>query len=413
MINENLQQAEKIYFKTGLLSPRAKKIILHITGGDNYTKIIADFYYSQSQQDIHIGNWAISTIGGDDEYEPNYDEHQNTEDDTLSLDSLKELKNVYLEIKSYNKNTFPIKGFFTYSKNDVPFLYSAIKQRGAIITLIKQLPKVAIRNMKEDIRQERDYPELQSYRSDLEHFINHLSLLNNRNQKLKNEILNKMFKSNTTLDELLNFVDEKQNLLGGKKFTRNAIKKIIKEDERYDLELIYDSGNIMVVDVTGPNGIKKIGCNSLWCFTYGSGFDSSYRDWNNYSTNDHVYVIIDFSQDSDSQYFMHVLIKPLDFESDTKDDENDGDTNNHDKLYNMMNEMEEVPLSIIDNLIGLEKAKKLLHFDIAPPVETPKPKPKFVDPNQLSIPFQEPELQQVAELRMRIRKVLLKEIKKY
>jgi hypothetical protein len=25
----------------------------------------------------------------------------------------------------------------------------------------------------------------------------------------------------------------------------------------------------MVIEVSGPNGIKKIGCNSLWCFTYG------------------------------------------------------------------------------------------------------------------------------------------------
>jgi hypothetical protein len=25
----------------------------------------------------------------------------------------------------------------------------------------------------------------------------------------------------------------------------------------------------MVIEVSGPNGKKKIGCNSLWCFTYG------------------------------------------------------------------------------------------------------------------------------------------------
>jgi hypothetical protein len=29
----------------------------------------------------------------------------------------------------------------------------------------------------------------------------------------------------------------------------------------------------MVIEVSGPNGIKKIGCNSLWCFTYGRNGD--------------------------------------------------------------------------------------------------------------------------------------------
>jgi len=33
--------------------------------------------------------------------------------------------------------------------------------------------------------------------------------------------------------------------------------------------------------------------------------------WSNYSYNDIVYVIIDFKEKSDSDSFMHVLIKPL------------------------------------------------------------------------------------------------------
>jgi hypothetical protein len=37
----------------------------------------------------------------------------------------------------------------------------------------------------------------------------------------------------------------------------------------------------------------------------------NYNDWYNYSTNDLVYVIIDFKEPTDSPDFMHVLIKPL------------------------------------------------------------------------------------------------------
>ena len=42
---ENVQLADKLYFNTDKLSQEDKDIILGITGGDNYTKIISDFYY--------------------------------------------------------------------------------------------------------------------------------------------------------------------------------------------------------------------------------------------------------------------------------------------------------------------------------------------------------------------------------
>ena len=42
---ENLQQADKIYFKTGLLTEEEKDVILKITGGDAYTKLVVDWAY--------------------------------------------------------------------------------------------------------------------------------------------------------------------------------------------------------------------------------------------------------------------------------------------------------------------------------------------------------------------------------
>ena len=66
---ENLQQAEKMYFKPGKLSPEVKKYITHITGGDAYTKIITDIYYAVLQSSIKTGRWAVSQIGGGDDEE--------------------------------------------------------------------------------------------------------------------------------------------------------------------------------------------------------------------------------------------------------------------------------------------------------------------------------------------------------
>ena len=101
-----------------------------------------------------------------------------------------------------------------------------------------------------------------------------------------------------------------------------------------------------------------------------------------YSTNDLVYVIIDFTQQPDSQDFMYVLIRPLDYEINPNVDDDDnfgGDS----PLYDMSNEPVQNPLGIIDYLIGLETSKKILTFGIEP--EPPVKKPKFVDPNQLSL----------------------------
>lgn len=49
LLIENLQLANKVYFNTGKLTEEDKNIILNITNGDNYTKIISDFYYEMKK----------------------------------------------------------------------------------------------------------------------------------------------------------------------------------------------------------------------------------------------------------------------------------------------------------------------------------------------------------------------------
>lgn len=351
---ENVQQADKIYFNTGLLSPEVKRYILQITGGDAYTKLITDIYYAEQQQQHRVGKWALAQVSDDEE--PEMTGHIASENDVMSLEDWKRVKAMYLQLKSYNRNVFPIKGLHINGVADIWDLIRALKERESILERIKKLPSIAIRNMKNDIRQERNSSELQDYRSGLEDFLAHYSYLGNRNPRLRKGIENKMFKADVTLDDLLSFVEDKENLLGGAKFTKNSIKKLVKEND-YDMNIVYDSGNIMIVDVTSPEAIKQIGCNSLWCFTYGKGFEAAYRDWNNYSTNDHVYIIVDFSEQSDSPEFMHVLIKPLYFQSNVEQDEE-----NDNKLFNMANEDVAGALYRIEHMMNLDKAYQILNF---------------------------------------------------
>ena len=327
---ENIQLADKIYFNTGKLSQQDKDIILGITSGDNYTKIISDFYY-------YLKNNSFNRL------------------------DLNRLKVLYNELKNYNKNIFPIEGFDIYKTDDAYGLLSALESRKKIIDNFKNLPSIASRNMKSDIRAVRKPSELFKYLSDLDYFMSHYSLLGNRDEKMQAKILQKMFKADTTLQDLMRFTDDKESLLGGFEFTKDAVKKM---SEQEDFEVIYEQGDVMIVRVDSPEGIKAIGCNSLWCFTYGSGFDSAYRQWSNYSHNDMVYVLIDFKESTDSSDFMHVLIKPIldEYGELIEYDENEDEY----PLFNMANENYYDPYSILGHLFGKnyeEVVKNYLNFE--------------------------------------------------
>lgn len=351
---ENVQLADKIYFNTGKLSPKVKEIIIDkITGGDNYTKIITDIYYAMIQNDIKTGNWAVSVIS-DEEFEEK--EHYESENDILKLEDLKKVKSYYEQLKNYNKNVFPIKNLDLNNTKDIWDLIKSLDNRNKIIEIFKKFPSIAVRNLKNEIRIPRDSKEFLNLKNDLEYIKSHLSFMSNKKEEVRNKIMQKIFKSNTSIKDILDFVEEKENLIGGEKITKKQVRDIVNNNYHYELEIVYDKGNIMIIDVTGVHGIKDIGCNSLWCFTYGSGFENAYRQWNNYSTNDHVYVIIDFSQNPDDKDFMYVLIKPLLDEYNEDDDEEIG-------LFDLTNEKVYNPNSVIDSLIGLENAKKIFKFD--------------------------------------------------
>lgn len=270
LLIENLQLANKVYFNTGKLTEEDKNIILNITNGDNYTKIISDFYYEMKKT---------------------------KQLDKLDFNSIIDLKFLYKDVKTYNKNVFPIVGFdvFNINPNDIDVIMRSLYKRRLIIQKIKDLPSIAIRNLKNDIRKERIISQLDTYLHNLDYFFAHYSLLSNRDKKMQEKILNKMFKNNITLSELLSFVEDKQNLIGGVEFTKEDIIELSKTE---DFEIIYNHDNKMIVRVDSPEGIKKIGCNSLWCFTYGGGFDRAYRDWYAFSHN-----VVGNAKKTDTQRF--------------------------------------------------------------------------------------------------------------
>lgn len=384
VLAENIQQADKIYFNKGLLSPNVRRHIVHITDGDAWTKLLTDIYYTEMMNWKKNGHWMVSGLDGNNE-EPESESEYHTpgKDDMMNLEDWKRMRRFHNQLKTYNKNVFPIAGLNANGVKDVWELIRSLNEREKILIDIKKLPSIAIRNMKDEIRQERNSKELQNYRSLLEYFVVQYSLLSNRSGRIKANIEKKMFKSGVTLDDLTDFAEEKQNLIGGKRLSKNDVKKIIRESD--ELQIVYEKGNRVVVDVTGADGIKAIGCNSVWCFTYGKGVYSNRGDWDSNSTNDHAYVIIDFSEPSDSQSFMYVLVKPLDFDSEA--DEENGDRGNEEKMADMSNQFTDNPLGIIYDFMTPEEAYQIFNFGEYR--EGPSSEWPHKDPNQLKLDLQE------------------------
>lgn len=325
VILENKQLADKIYFSTGKLDQSDKEKIYSITHGDYTTKIISDIYYNYKDE------WGWNDV-------------------------IKQLPLIHKQLLEYNSNVFPIKDFDILNSKDVDVYFDLIK-RQKVIDLMKKLPGIAIRNMKNDIRQPRSGLELINYLSDAEYFSAQYSLLGNRDEKFKKKIHNKMFKSGITLDKLIRFVDDKENLLGGVEFTREDIINMIEEESDGEMFIKYDKNNVLVVSVESADAIKRIGCNSFWCFTYG---EDNHRMWYDYSYDGMVYVIINFNVPSDDPEFMHILIKPL--ESPRFYDKED----NQDQipLFNMANDNWYNPYGVLTPLVGRNNIKKIFTFDI-------------------------------------------------
>ena len=387
LLRENLQLADKVYFNSGKLSPRVREIITHITNGDPYTKIMTDIYYTMLMNGHRTGQWALKHL------DPEHQETEKPENDVMGTPDLQKLRPIYNQLKEYNKNVFPIKGFNINGVENMGDFIRALAQREKILNIFSHWPSIAKRNMKADIRRERDSNEMNHYRDSLEHADSYISLLDNRNEDAKNKILAKIFTNNTTLDNVTDFLYDKESLLGGTDLTRKQIGQILKYDKENadELRVKYNKGDIMIIEVSGPEGIKEIGCNSLWCFTYNrKGGATNWNDWFKNSTNDYCYVIIDFSEPSDSEDFMHVLTKPLMY------DYADYGERGYERLYNMANrdvhdDDEEGMYGVnqyIERFIDLPTAMKVMNFGIKPPKEKKK-KQKFVDPNQLSLDLHE------------------------
>jgi hypothetical protein len=139
-------------------------------------------------------------------------------------------------------------------------LIEALETRRKTLKMFADLPSIAKRNLKKDIKEVRSSSQLIKYYNELDYVVAQLKLISNRPEKIQNAILRKSFKSNTTLDEISDFFEDKQNLIKDFKLTKNKALQIAKENH---LDIVYDKDNILILKVEDLDGIKAIGFMSL------------------------------------------------------------------------------------------------------------------------------------------------------
>jgi hypothetical protein len=274
-LSENMQLADKMYFSTGKLSEEDKDFALYLTDGkpNQYTKLICDILYYFKEHDWR-GNYKSSAQAA---------------------------ANNALE---YKKNVLPIKEWDIYkAENKIGHLISSLEYRHAILAILEELPSVLRRNLSAELRIPRDSKELSELKRLYEYFSEQISVVYHLNPERRDEILKKLITSkNNTIDRLVSWMDDSDNLIGSAWDSMDKIHEIL--DEHYgEGEVVAENERWLVVKVESAELMKSLGCNSQWCFSMplSSQFDQ-------YQHNGIVYWMIE-KNDLNSQY---VLIGPGD-----------------------------------------------------------------------------------------------------
>lgn len=314
-ISEHKQQMEKEYVKTNLFTPEDVENVLNITNGDAHTYKIARIY--DLFQDITS----------------KYNKRKSAESFKNTY-AEKHLKELYDELKNYNKNVFPIENFESLHPLD---LFTSLRNRKEVIDFLNTIPSQYLRNLKPDIRRERnsEYEMQYNLPNTIKSIKNLLKLVDRMSDEKKEKLMNKVFSSkNDTFEKVEHQLNNIQiNYLSHNEGIEELRNKIEYEED--EAEKLYDDGSVVVVDVKSSDAMKNLGCGSQWCFATEYGTEH----WGNYADNSHVQIVYNFSEDSDS-YTRMVVVLP------------DG------SVYNMYNEYMEDGNDYLDELGVLELIHK-------------------------------------------------------
>jgi hypothetical protein len=277
LVIEFIQQAEKLYFNTNLIPDDIKNEILHITGGDNFTRLVCDIVY-------HFKKYS----GRDDNYET----------------ELKMGKEFHDLLVGYDKNLFPVKhDLLQYGAEGYPnerhvlSLFGILRERKYLINNFNRLPSIAIRNLSKLKKTTADHEyTFLMLDNKIKELIGCIKSIPNTDRG--HSLLNKIFNSKNDLDQSLEVAKHFQHSF--MPLNDESVENLINATHYLDANIVQNSNNVVVIRVNDPEAMETIGCMSLWCFAR----PNSEGYWDQYATRGYVYVIFDFKRDADESTFM-------------------------------------------------------------------------------------------------------------
>lgn len=301
-LNEDLNQADKIYFKSGVLSPEVREAILNITGGDNFTRLVTSAYSH------------FSKFGG-----------KNRDGHGVDRGLINMCEDFYDDLCDYDKNLFPIQGNlndYGDQKPDNNFhvltLMECLKARNALVYQWSQVPDLLKRNLIKLVKNEiyQGDPNNDHYQDGLKYRFNDVAktlktivdMIKNLSPEKYDEIVPKLFSSNVkTLADVKKGAENLQKTLSmlssGMGHGKEDIIEIIEGGE-VNANIVSDRNNILIVKINDAEAMQSLGCFSSWCFAVPGG--DAY--WDQYAGYGHVYIIYDFNTEADDARFMMVYL---------------------------------------------------------------------------------------------------------
>jgi len=282
-LNEYPQQMEKAYGKTGLYDKEDMDAILSITGGDPYTKWIADvFYYLANRY-----NKKLVT--------PTKLSERNR---TILVDAHK-------RIKRYDKNVLPIHDLYAQEHNAHALeKMNDLRTRELIIERLKEFPSILLRNLRADIRVERDHYELDLLFQTVKEIQNLLTLLDRVKPENREKIYKKVFSSaNDTFDDIKKRLDNTTLPYLSQDLEREDIIEKV-DDMGNEAQILYDGNNILVVKIMSADAMGYIGCSSQWCFA-----SNPNQYWDDYTNQGFATIVFNFNEPESEPNRMVVVLE--------------------------------------------------------------------------------------------------------
>lgn len=284
LLNETTGELDKEYVRTGLFDENDKQIILSITNGDNFTKLIADMY-----------KFLVNKYTSDHGVTPR----------EIKPNEINYLKEVHQELKTYDKNVFPLHDLYAKDKFTHPLgIGNDLRLRRVLINRLRTFPSVYIRNLKNDIRRERNEYEFRALSDLLNSILQYLKLVDSVSEDKREIILAKVFSSENDTFEKVKDRLEKITIpyLSEDSLIEDIIEKIA--DMGDEAELLFNNNEILIVLIKSGEAMSYIGCSSQWCFARNS---SGY--WDQYAPEGYATIIFNFEEDPSEPTRMVVVLE--------------------------------------------------------------------------------------------------------